>query len=1014
MIKHLSKLLLIMSFPAFLFAETMSEASMEKLSPDLQALVIEKNLEYGFLTDNRNTQVQTVTGTQREVLYPVTFRSTDLEQVKAQGIKTNSDHPNWSTARVTFEQLIQLTQIRVVTAIFQGDMLYPLNDLAVSLSGADLVHDAYLNNIAYDGTDVIVLIIDTGIDWSHLDFRGTSDDTQSRILYIWDQTETTGSATPQDRDGSNFSGLDYGVEYTNTQIENEIDGSPAGVVSTQDTNGHGTAVASAAAGNGASLASKKYSGMAPGADIVVVRAGVNSFTDGNVKDALTYAEKISATESKPVVVNLSLGNQSNAHDGTSTLAEAVDAFVASGNGRVAVVAAGNEGNESIHVTATVAASATGTVTITVPSFSNTSGASNDYFSLEMWWSNSADVTAVVKSPDNTFSYTRTADQTGTSSTTDGTIQLFNDTDSDHSSGDRRTFFQVHDGSDGVGPEIGDWSLEVTNNSASTMTYHAWLYASSMGATVMGGDTTYTISSPATASAAISVGAYTPRWRWYSTAGGANFLGTDLSEDIAYFSSIGPTRGGDQKPDITAPGRGLYLATSKDYTPSPSKEIIADKYHLTEGSSGAAGVVTGGVALILDYDGTLSAATIKSRLTGNADSDTYTGSIPNAEWGYGKLNIFESLAKTISSSATVDHDVYAYDDWGANSATTRASGVKDAVKFTPTTAGDVTGAFFHTYTSVPSSGSFSIEIWSDNGSGLPSSKLGSTVSLSAADVGKYSWNYVSLVDANVSVLASTHYHLVIDNTTGSDYTILLENNSIDQRSSRDLGAGWGGPYTTLDWRIRPVVATNEEALDSSLPVELAFFHAANIKGKLLLKWATESEFENLGFSLDRRDDKANDWKTIAHYSTHPELEGQGSTTIRTDYMVWDKTAKPGIKYDYRLSDIPYSAVSKAIQIILEDVYLMIDTFELFSNYPNPFNPSTHIAYQLAKPGAVSIMITDIQGREIRSYHYVTMDAGYQETLWDGLDHSGKSVGAGVYFTMIQTGSETRTQKMLLLR
>ncbi|MEA3286093.1 MAG: FlgD immunoglobulin-like domain containing protein, partial [Candidatus Marinimicrobia bacterium] len=177
---------------------------------------------------------------------------------------------------------------------------------------------------------------------------------------------------------------------------------------------------------------------------------------------------------------------------------------------------------------------------------------------------------------------------------------------------------------------------------------------------------------------------------------------------------------------------------------------------------------------------------------------------------------------------------------------------------------------------------------------------------------------------------------------------------------------------------------------------------------------ESEFENQGFSLSRRAGHTADWKLLADHTTHSELEGQGSSTSRTDYAFVDGSAKPDVKYDYRLTDIPYSAVAKTTTIVLEDVRLMIDGFKLFANYPNPFNPSTHIAYQIARQTDVQIRITDIQGREIRSWEVRSMQPGTHETLWEGLNSAGQPVGAGIYFATVQAGSETHSQKMLLIK
>lgn len=1010
--KSIYSSILLLIIPGILFSRDITASSMAKLSPDLQALVAETNPENAHLTELHFPNVQTEEGSLREILYPVTIRSINIEAVKAAGIQTNSDYPGWSTARVNYEQLLELAELAVVSSIFQGDLLYPLNDLAIGQSGADLVHDAYLNSTAYDGTGVIVLIVDTGIDYTHLDFRDPDTPATSRILYIWDQTGTTGSSTPQDRDGTNFSGLNYGIEYTKTQIENEIDGSPAGVVLQTDSNGHGTEVTGAAVGNGASLSSKKYMGIAPKADIVVVKAGNGSFSDTNVKDALTYAQKISSTEGKPVVVNLSLGSQSNAHDGTTTLEAAVNTFTSSGSGRVAVVAAGNEGNDNMHVTGTVASGATKDITIVVPSYTDNSGTSDDYFYLDLWWDSFSNVTATVISP-NSFSFTKSPVSAGDTSTTDGTIYLYNHSDSDHSNGDRRNYVRVRDDVQNVGPANGDWIVRVKNNSGSTMTYHAWLFASSMGATVTGGDDNYTIASPGTASSAITVGAYTARWKWQASSGSFyGFTDPDLSDDRSEFSSQGPTRDGAQKPDITTPGRGVFTTTSTDYTPNVAYEIVADKYHLEQGTSVAAGLVAGAVALLLDYNTSMTAAQAKSFITGNARSDSYTGSVPNSEWGYGKLNIFESLAAAIGGPATLNNKMYEYDTWDSWSYHNIDNTVKEAVKITATTAGEITGAFFFTHQIIPSSGSVSFEIWKD-ASGIPDTKVGSTVTMNCADMGKYTWNYVSLKNVGVNVLASENFHLVMRNTSGSVFSLIEGTSNITNRSSNDLGAGWA-TLTDRDWRMRAVVSNNTEITDSSLPVELAFFNASTVKGHIVLKWATESETENLGFRLDRRLSESGDWKTIADPSKYPDLSGQGSSTSRTDYIFWDKTAKPGQKYDYRLSDIPYSAVYKANSIILEDIELKIEKFVLYENFPNPFNPSTHIAFEIAAVEDVKISITDIQGREIKSWTATAQEAGYHEAIWNGLDAEGKSVSAGLYLLRVQAGRDVQSRKMLLLK
>jgi len=95
-------------------------------------------------------------------------------------------------------------------------------------------------------------------------------------------------------------------------------------------------------------------------------------------------------------------------------------------------------------------------------------------------------------------------------------------------------------------------------------------------------------------------------------------------------------------------------------------------------------------------------------------------------------------------------------------------------------------------------------------------------------------------------------------------------------------------------------------DLSLPVELTSFTARQEKGQVILAWITESETENLGFILERRNWKLeignSDWEEIASYIIHLELRGQGSVTSRTEYQFTDPAVQPGWTYEYRLTDV----------------------------------------------------------------------------------------------------------------
>ncbi len=91
-----------------------------------------------------------------------------------------------------------------------------------------------------------------------------------------------------------------------------------------------------------------------------------------------------------------------------------------------------------------------------------------------------------------------------------------------------------------------------------------------------------------------------------------------------------------------------------------------------------------------------------------------------------------------------------------------------------------------------------------------------------------------------------------------------------------------------------------------------------------------------------------------------------------------------------------------------------TFELSHNYPNPFNPSTKIQYAVPRQSMVSLVIYNILGQRVRTLVSGEHNAGRFEVTWDGRDDHGLSVGSGVYFYRLESGSLALVQKMLLLK
>ena len=84
------------------------------------------------------------------------------------------------------------------------------------------------------------------------------------------------------------------------------------------------------------------------------------------------------------------------------------------------------------------------------------------------------------------------------------------------------------------------------------------------------------------------------------------------------------------------------------------------------------------------------------------------------------------------------------------------------------------------------------------------------------------------------------------------------------------------------------------------------------------------------------------------------------------------------------------------------------------YPNPFNPSTTIAYAVPARGPVSVLIYDVKGRLVRTLIDEDHEPGNYTAVWNGRSGSGVEVASGIYFSEFRTGSESRVEKLALIK
>ena len=99
---------------------------------------------------------------------------------------------------------------------------------------------------------------------------------------------------------------------------------------------------------------------------------------------------------------------------------------------------------------------------------------------------------------------------------------------------------------------------------------------------------------------------------------------------------------------------------------------------------------------------------------------------------------------------------------------------------------------------------------------------------------------------------------------------------------------------------------------------------------------------------------------------------------------------------------------------DEINQLPHAFNLYNNYPNPFNPVTTFRYDILENGHVNITIYNILGRKVKTLINQTQDAGYRSVIWDATNDYGKPVSAGIYLYQIQAGEYISTKKMVLLK
>ena len=197
----------------------------------------------------------------------------------------------------------------------------------------------------------------------------------------------------------------------------------------------------------------------------------------------------------------------------------------------------------------------------------------------------------------------------------------------------------------------------------------------------------------------------------------------------------------------------------------------------------------------------------------------------------------------------------------------------------------------------------------------------------------------------------------------------------------------------------------------VPAELAAFGGSVLQQSVDLNWTTVSQTNNAGWQVMRSTDG------ITYEVVSDMIPGAGTSDVVLNYGFEDTSVPSVEKVFYRLDQIDLDGAihsSAPIEVILGARFLNLPTEFGTRVYPNPFNPATTIAYDLPSESAVSIVIYDALGQEVRRLVTESKSAGRYTVQWDALDNLGRVVGSGVYIAKVEAGQFSASQKMLLLK
>lgn len=634
--EYLKLIFFLLLFPALLYGQETIDSKMTPYTNSFRSFFREYKDKHVTYEQLKNAYLVNGTGDGMFVNVFIELADNfDLNEIRKSGVHIHSVIKDIVTAQVSVRQIETIASLPSVKRLQLGIPVEEKMDKAKLLTHVDKVQSGIELPNPFKGKDVVIGIIDGGFEYGHINFY-TPDRKSVRIKRVWNQNGFKGNPP---------AGFSYGTEY---QTESDI------LTARYDTKSetHGTHVAGIAAG--ADTASV-YGGVAPEADIVLVSFNRNSVDNVAVADGIKYIFDYAESVGKPCVVNMSLGSFIGPRDGTSVFDRMCDQM--QGKGKLLVGAVGNEGRTNIHISKDISPLDTLKTFLSLQ-FANVDiwGDVDKSFKMqivvyskvthkEVFFSNEVDASV---SGMNTFSFPESI----------GNISGKVNVATERNPVNNRTNAYLDALVYTLGPDyyVG---LKIWGDKG---TVHAWggnqtAFTGNGINGWMNGDKLHTISEiGGTGKGIISVGAYVSKNEYTNISDEKINTGGTL-EDIAVFSSLGPTSDGRMKPDITAPGESVISSYSSIVAIEPSQkpflvfETIINKskyyYGAMNGTSMAAPHVTGILATWLEAKPDLTPDEVRSILAETSMKDSFTGTSANNSWGNGKIDAWNGLKSVMS-------------------------------------------------------------------------------------------------------------------------------------------------------------------------------------------------------------------------------------------------------------------------------------------------------------------------------------------------------------------------------